>query len=192
MRGLIRTTIIIMVIIAVGVATSIIITNDLNNRVAATARGGLKEGRVYGYEVGLQDGSRTGYQEGSRIGYAEATGEDCDSMDEAGFHFLYNPTYDEVQQILSEDDKGSAKKINNDAELQGIRAAYVRCWTVTVEGKVYVSELVAFETVDKGFIFIEPSSHQEVKLEIGERYSELNGVSALKHDGIISDIKIIW
>jgi len=181
-----------MVIIAIGIGTSIIITDDLNNKVAATAERGHEEGRVQGYEVGLEEGSRAGYQKGSRIGYAEAAGEDRDSMDEAGFHFLYNPTYDEVQQILIEDAKGSAKGINNDAELQGIRAAYVRCRTVTAEGKVYVLELVAFETVDKGFIFIEPSSHQEAKLEIGKRYSELNEVPVLKHDGIISDIKIIW
>ena len=194
MRGLITGTIITIVTVAVGFATSILVTVDLDDRVGATAERGLEEGYVEGHEEGWQEGSREGYQEGSRLGYEEALGGDYDIMDQAGFYFLYNPTYDEMQEVLAEDTKRLAKAINNDAETHGIRAAYVRCRIVPTdgEGKVYLLALLAFQTVDKGFIFIEPSSHREVTLEIGRRYSELNEFSTIKHDGIISDIRIIW
>lgn len=194
MRGLIRTTIIILVLIAIGFGTSILITTDLDSRMAATSRRGFEEGYVEGYEEGLQEGGIDGYQEGSKAGFGEVVREDYDVSPETGFYFLCSPTYDEVQEILAEDTSGSAREINNSAEAQGIRAAYVRCRisTLEAEGKIYLLELVAFETVDEGLIFIEPSSHQEVELGIGRHYSELNRFSSLKYDGIISDIKIIW
>jgi len=194
MRGLIRTTIIIVVLIAIGVGTSIIITTDLDRRIVATSRRGFEEGNVEGYEEGLQEGTRAGYQKGSHVGFEEVVNGGYESRDEPGFYFLYNPTYEEVRGILAEDVSGSAREINNSAEAKGIRAAYVRCRISSIadEGKIYLLELVAFETVDKGLIFIEPSSNQVAVLEIGRYYSELNRFSSIKYDGIISDIKIIW
>ena len=194
MRGLVRTTIIILALIAIGVGTSIFITRDLDSRVAAISRRGLEEGHTEGHEEGLYDGGATGYQEGSRTGFEEAAGREYDIRDESGFYFLYNPTCDEVQEILAADTGGSAREINKNAEAQGIRAAYVRCRIASVvdDGKIYLLELVAFETVDKGLIFIEPSTGQEVKLETGRRYLDLNKSSSLKFDGIMMDIKIIW
>ena len=194
MRGLIKATIIVIVLIAIGFGASVAVTTDTDGRVAAIAERGLDEGLVQGSEAGWQEGTRDGYQEGGKIGYEATAGEDPDSADEAGFYFLYNPTYAEVQEILVGDTSGLAKSINNYAETHGIRAAYVRCRVVPTdgEGKTYILGLVGFETVDEGFIFIEPSSHQAVKLEIGRRYSELNKFSVLEHDGIISNIRIIW
>jgi len=194
MRGLIKTTIIIVVLIAIGVGTSILITTDLDRRIAATSRRGFEEGNVEGYEEGLKEGTRAGYQEGSHAGFEEVVSGDNESRDEPGFYFLYNPTYEEVQGILAEDVSGSAKEINNSAEAKGIRAAYVRCRISSTgdEGKIYLLELVAFETVDKGLIFIEPSSHEEAELEIGRRYSELNRSTSLNYGGIIIGVKIIW
>ena len=68
MRGLIRTTIIILALIAIGVGTSIFITRDLDSRVAAISLRGFEEGHTEGHEEGLYDGGATGYQEGSRTG----------------------------------------------------------------------------------------------------------------------------
>ena len=194
MKGLIKTTVAIIVVIAAGFGASVLVTYDLDSRVDATAERGLEEGLARGSEAGLQESIRDGYQEGSRTGYETAIGEERDFFSEDGFYFLYNPTYDEVQEILAEDTTGSARSINNYAEVHGIRTAYVRCRVVTTdgEGKIYIFGLLGFETVDKGFIFIDPSSHQEVKLEIGKRYSELNDFSALQYDGIISSVRIIW
>ena len=194
MKGLIKITVAVIVIIAIGFGASALVTIDLDGRLNATAERGLDEGLAHGSEAGWQEAIRDGYQEGSRTGYETAIGEDRDYLSDDGFYFLYNPTSDEVQEILAKDTTGSARSINNFAEVHGIRAAYVRCRVVTTdgEGKIYIFGLLGFETVDKGFIFFDPFSHREVKLEIGRRYSELNTLTALQYDGIISSVRIIW
>ena len=196
MKGLIQTSIIITALIGIGIVTSIMITGNLNNRVAAIHERGFEEGRAQGYEVGFYEGSRVGYQEGSKVGYERATKpyHSHSSDEEAGFHFTYNPTYDEVQEVLAENNKTTAMEINNCSEANGIRTAYVRCQIArkTTERTVYVYHLVAFETVDNGLIFIRPRSHEEIKVEVGKSYSELNGFPTPPYDDTITKITIFW
>ena len=163
MKGLIKTSIIIAVLIVVGIITSIIITSNLSNQLAANRERGFEEGRTQGYEASFREGGRAGYQEGSKIGYEMSRDKDISDFGE-GFYFTYNPTYDEVQAILAESKKTTATEINYYAETNGIRTAYVRCQIArkAAEGMVYIYHLVAFETVDKGLIIIEPRSHKEV------------------------------
>jgi len=111
MKGLIKTSIIVAVLIVVGIITSIIITSNLSNRVAATHEHGFEEGRTQGYEAGFREGGRAGYQEGSKIGYEMSQDKDISDFGE-GFYFTYNPTYDEVREILAESKKTSATEIN--------------------------------------------------------------------------------
>jgi len=193
MKGLIKTSIIVAVLIVVGIIISIIITSNLSNRVAATHEHGFEEGCTQGYEVGFREGGRAGYQEGSKIGYEMSQDKDISDFGE-GFYFTYNPTYDEVQAILAESKKTTAMEINYYAEANGIRTAYVRYQIArkAAEGMVYVYHLVAFETVDKGLIIIEPRLHQEVKVEVDKRYSELNGFPTPPYDDTITKITIIW
>jgi len=193
MKGLIKTSIIVAVLIVVGIITSIIITSNLSNRVAATHEHGFEEGHTQGYEAGFREGGRAGYQEGSKIGYEMSQDKDISDLGE-GFYFTYNPTYDEVQAILAESKKTTATEINYYAEANGIRTAYVRCQIArkAAEGMVCVYHLVAFETVDRGFIIIEPRLYKEVKVEVGKRYSELNGFPTPPYDDTITKITIIW
>lgn len=194
MKGLIITLIIITVLIVVGIGASVFITSDLNNRLAVAYERGYEEGQVQGYLVGLQDGSKVGYQEGSKVGYEKGNWRDYNSSYGEGFYFVYNPTYDEVHEILVEGEKSSAKGIHDYAEASGIRVAYVRCQIArkAAEGMVYVYELVAFETVDNGFTIIEPWSHREVKVAVGKHYSELNGFPTSPYDDTITEITIVW
>ncbi len=193
MKGLITTSLILAALIVAGIITSIIIPNNLSNRVAATHEPGFEEGRTQGYETGFREGSKAGFQKGSKIGYAMSQDKDISDFRE-GFYFTYNPTYDEVQAILAESKKTSAMEINYFAEANGIRTAYVRCQIArkTAERMVYVYHLVAFETVDKGLIIIEPRSHKEVKVEVGKSYSELNGFPTPPYDDTITKIAIVW
>ncbi len=193
MKGLIKTSLIIVALIVVGVVTSIIITSNLSNRLAAAYEHGFEEGRAQGYEVGFREGSKAGYQEGSKIKYERSQDKDISDLGE-GFYFTYNPTYDELQAILAESNKTTAMEVNNFAEANGIRTAYVRCQITrkTAERTVYVYHLVAFETVDRGFIFIRPRSHEEIKVEIGKSYSELNGFPSPPYDDTITKITIFW
>jgi len=193
MKGLIKISIIIAALIGVGTLTSILITSNLSNRVAATHEYGFEEGRTQGYEVGFREGSRAGYQDGSKIGYEMSQDKDI-SDEETGFYFTHNPTYDEVREILAESKETSAMEINYYAEANGIRTAYVRCQIArkTTERMVHIYHLVAFETVDRGFIIIRPRSHEEVKVEVGKSYSELNGFPTPSYDDTITKITIVW
>ena len=193
MKGLIKTSIIVAVLIVVGIITSIIITSNLSNRVAAAHEHGFEEGRTQGYEAGFREGSRAGYQEGSKIGYEMSQDKDISDFGE-GFYFTYNPTYDEVQAILAESKKTTATEINYYAEANGIRTAYVRCQIArkTTERMIHIYHLVAFETVDRGFIIIRPRSHEEIEVEVGRSYSELNGFPTPPYDDTITKITIVW
>ncbi len=201
MKGLIKTNIIFATFIAIGFVTSIIITNNLKNHVATAQERGFEEGNTQGYEVGLYEGSKAGYQEGSKIGYEKATeGNPSDNNGYgAGFYFTYNPTYDEVREILTECSKTTGNKMtaleaNNYAEARGIRTAYARCQIArkTAGRTVYIYSLIGFDTVDRGFIFIRPRSHEEVKVEVGKSYSELNGFPTPPYDDTITKITIFW
>jgi len=193
MKGLIKTSLIIAVLIGIGIVTSIIITNNLSNRVAAARERGFEEGRTQGYEVGFHEGSKAGYQEGSKIEYERSQDKDI-SDEETGFYFTYNPTYDELQAILAESNKTTAVEVNNFAEANGIRTAYVRCQIArkTAERTVYVYHVVAFETVDRGFIIIRPRSLEEIEVEVGKSYSELNGFPTPPYDDTITKITVVW
>ena len=187
MKGLIKTSIIIAALIGVGFITSVIITNNLSNQIAANRERGLEEGRTQGYETGFHQGNKSGYQEGSKIKYERSQDKDISDLGE-GFYFTHNPTNDELQAILAESNKTTSKEINNFTEANGIRTAYVRVGIAA--GGSY--NIVAFETVDRGFIFIRPRSHEEIEVEVGKSYSELNGFPTPPYDDTITKITIVW
>ena len=194
MKGLIKTSLILAALIVVGIITSIILPSNLSNRVAATHKLRFEEGRTQGYEAGFREGGRAGYQEGSKIGYAMSQNKDISDFRE-GFYFTYNPTYDEMQAILAESKKTTAMGINYYAEANGIRTAYVRVQIgrKAAEGKVWVYELVAFETVDRGLIFIEPQSDREVELVIGESYwRSAGGIRPIHYDDTVVEVRLLW
>jgi len=194
MKGLIQAFSIIAVLIIAGVVTGIVITTNLDNRLAAAHQRGFEEGHSQGYLLGFQEGSEVGYQEGSQIGYQKSNRRDYDSSYRTGFYFIYNPTYDELQEILADAKTGSAQEMHDYATANGLRVAYVRCQIArkAAEGMVYIYQLVAFETVDKGLTIIEPWSHREVEVEAGKRYSELNGLPTRPYDDTITKMTIVW
>lgn len=196
MKGLIITFIAITALIGAGIVDGVIINNDLNKRVDAAQERGYTEGYTQGYEEGLRQGGEAGYQEGSKTGYQEGkNGYNDDNSDQGtDSYFTYNPTYAEVQALLTESKMNYAQEIHDYAENKGIRTAYVRCKIArqATEEMLNIYELVAFETVDKGLIIIEPWSHKEVKVEVGQSYNELNGFPASPYDDTITEITIIW
>ena len=190
MKGLLKTFGIMALLIIAGLISSVIVASNLNDRLAAA----YEEGYDRAYLDGIQEGSRAGYQEGSKTGYAKANQKDSGVSNEEGFYFLYNPTYDEVYEILAEAKTGTVREIHDYAVINGIRTAYVRAQLArkAPEGMVYIYELVAFETIDRGLIIVEPWSHQETKVEVGRSYQELNGLPLPSHDDTITKITIVW
>ncbi len=193
MKRLIKTSIIMAALLSLGFIASIIITNNLSNQLAATRERGFEEGRTQGYQTGFNEGNKTGYQEGSKINYQRSQDGDISDLGE-DFYFTYNPTYDELQAILAESNKTTAGEVNNFAEANGIRTAYVRVQIArkTAERADLFYHLVAFETVDRGLIFIRPRSHEEIELEVGKSYSEQNGFPTPLYDDTITRITIVW
>ena len=194
MRGLAITlgVILVIIVIAVGISVSVY-TNLISSADIAHTRG-FDEGYSEGYDEGLKEGNEAGYQEGSKLGYLEATGGTETEITDEGTYFLYNPTYEEMMIILGEGDMDSAQEIVDYAESNGIRVAYVRAPIARVarEGRVYLYQLVAFETTDAGLVIIEPWSHREVKVAVGESYSKLNGFPASEYDDTVTKVTVVW
>ena len=194
MRGLIKSIFILMAITAIGVGVSILITNDLNSKVAGARQSGVEEGRTEGHQAGFQRGSAAGYQEGSKLSYARSQRVSTTSGSETGFYFSYNPTYDEVLELFAETGKSSAWEIHDYAEAHGMRTAYVRVQIArpATVGKVWVYRLVAFDTIDQGLLIFEPWSHDAIQLEIGEPFREINGFQPAPYDDEITKVTVIW
>lgn len=194
MKGLLISLAIVLLITAVGLGASALVHINLASSLETARETGFEEGDRDGYEKGLIEGSIAGYQEGSKSGYLTSNRLLGDNEDRENFYFIYNPTYEEVQNILDKDGLDSAQDMIDYAVINGIRIAYVRCQTVPdkEKGKVRLHELVGFETVDKGFIIIEPELHSEVKVKVGVSYSALNRLPASSYDDTIDKITVVW
>ena len=87
-----------------------------------------------------------------------------------------------------------AQDVNNNAESQGIRCAYVG---VNLSGGI-PHACIAFNTTDKGIVYYEPQSDEKVNLEIGKDYwADCVVVSSGYYyendpDWIIEDFTLYW
>ncbi len=150
-----------------------------------------------GYQRGYTKAYDKGYEKGYEIGLGHIYEERVGSLAE-----LRNPTYIELKEFLAADDTNNnayvsgeyvcydfVAELNNNAEAAGIRAAYVR-----IRSRNWAHALVAFETLDRGIIFIEPQSDKEVTLEIGKPYPwwQVGAASPLRRQAELTEIQIIW
>lgn len=175
--------------------------STFGDEVAAAFNDAYGQGYAQTYEVGYQEAIGEAYDEGYSKGYEISLGsgsnEQLSSLVE-----LRIPTYSELKEFLASDKTDSnsfisgeyvcfdfAAELNNNAEANGIRAAYVR-----IRSKEWAHAVVAFDTVDRGIIFIEPQSDMEVELVIGKAYPWwLAGAnSPLRYTDALEEIQIIW
>ncbi len=167
---------------------------------------GYIHGQNNGYQAGYETGQsitttqantpwetesyQAGYQKGRESGLKEASG-----------YNLHNPSYQEMMDFLSEDTTNSipyvtneymctdyAAQVNNNAEAKGIRCAIVYILNKESIGHT----IVAFQTTDRGLLFVEPQYDRVVKLVIGQSYSKLNNFSPQPNDDTIDRYLIIW
>ena len=194
LKGLTLAFLIITTLVGAGFGVSALISANLNNNVNTARAQGYSAGYSKGYDEGIIKGNEAGYQSGSKLGYIAAGGASASSFNETGYYFLYNPTYEEITATLAKSEMDSAQQILDYAKANGIRAAYVRVPIAreASEGRIYLYQLVAFDTVDKGLIIIEPRSHREVNVEVGKSYSVLNGFPASTYDDTITKVTVVW
>ncbi|MFC1932454.1 hypothetical protein ACFLXU_02330 [Chloroflexota bacterium] len=151
--------------------------NTFSDKVAVAYDGAYDGGYDQAYNVAYQEAYDGAYSKGLEKGY-EVGFEINFKEGETALVELHNPTHGELREFLIHDDTDSksyisgeyvcfdfAAELNNQAEASGIRAAYVR-----IRSKEWGHAVVAFETVDRGIIFIEPQSDREIRLVIGEPY----------------------
>jgi len=177
--------------------------NTFNDRIAAAFR----DAYDYGYEQTFETAFNEARNEAFDRGYSKGAEiildvYDRESMVVSRLVEAHNPTHKEMVKFLRDDKTDKipfirgefvcfdySAKLNNNADAAGIRAAYVR-----VRSEDWGHALVAFNTLDKGLIFIEPQSDIEVKLELGKPYpwSQIGASSPLGYSDPITEIQIIW
>jgi hypothetical protein len=156
---------------------------------------GYNEGYDLGQDEGYSEGETAGYTVGYNAGYAEGI--------EAGTghgYCLRDPSYAEAVAFLNHDrtdrnhyDEDSyvcshfSRDVCNNAEAEGLRCAFVEL-RYSDSGH----SIIAFDTIDRGLVYFEPQFDDEVSLEIGRRYSQLNGYVIPSFDDVIRDILVIW
>lgn len=152
------------------------------------------------YNQGYDQGKDAGFDDGYKSGY-EAGLKPSPEQEISSDYIPQNPTYQEMKVFLAQDTTNLneyepdeyvctdfAAAVNNNADSQGIRCAIVDI--SYPEG--YGHTIVAFETIDKGLIFIEPQFDQEVKLVVGQSYSQTNKFSSAPRDDTINRFLIVW
>jgi len=176
-------------------------SSTFSENVAAAYDGGYDQGYTQTYEAGYQEGHSEAYEKGYDKGYEIGLGSDSKEVVASRVE-LHNPTYEEVREFLGHDKTDSnsfvrgeyvcfdfAAELNNNAEANGIRAAYVR-----IRAKEWGHAVVAFETVDRGLVFIEPQSDKDVSLVMGEPYpwQQVGASRPANYDDAIVEIQVIW
>ena len=121
------------------------------------------------------------------------------------FH-LHNPTFEEAVSFLIEDKTNSneyvediyvcshfAHAVNNNAESQGIRCAFV-----DIRYPELGHAIVAFDTIDKGLVYFDPITDERVRPVLGKEYWRCIEPRAgyyyekSSFDDTIIDILVIW
>jgi len=160
---------------------------------------GFAQTYAIGYQEAYGEAFDKGYDKGYEIGLETGSKEGVARMVE-----LSNPTYEEMREFLAGDKTDSkpyikgeyvrfhfAVELNNNAEASGIRVAFVRVFS-----RERGHGMVAFETIDKGLIFIEPQSDREVEpvIGIGEPFPwySVGAVSAASYHDPLVKLQIIW
>ena len=168
---------------------------------------GYLAGQKVGYITGNQDGygdgyslgQDEGYDEGEVAGYTDGYADGIDAGTGHGY-CLADPTYAEAVAFLSSDrtdrnryDDDSyvcshfARDVCNNAEAEGWRCAFVEL-RYSDSGH----SIIAFDTIDRGLVYFEPQFDDEVRAELGRRYSQLNDYVIPYYDDVIRDILVVW
>ncbi len=175
--------------------------NNYTIKVANAYNDGYYQAYDQTYKAGYQEAYDKAYDRGYNKGYEISLGNESNEQ-VSSLVELHNPAYQELKEFLANDKTDSnvfvsgeyvcfdfAAELNNNAEARGIRAAYVR-----IRAKEWAHAVVAFETIDRGLIFIEPQSDTEVELVVGKSYPWwLAGASSpLSYADALEEIQIIW
>jgi len=195
----------LVIIVAAVIALDLIVylqatSSTFNERVAIAFNDAYDYGYEQTFEIAYQEAHDDAFGRGYNKGYQLSLASDGNPV--TRLIETRNPTYTEMMEFLEADDTDSkpfvngeyvcfdyAAELNNNADAKGIRAAYVR-----IRSDEWGHALVAFDTVDKGLVYIEPQSDVVVELVIGEPYpwTKIGATSPLSYSDPILKIQHIW
>jgi hypothetical protein len=157
---------------------------------------GEKIGYDSGYETGFGDGSQEGYLEWYSKGYSQGNATGIEIGYETGYKeglekgvlgdyegwgtFVRNPTYDEVQAFIEEDETDEMEYIEGEFECldfcmmfrnNAFKKGYIS-YTVWIDfvGQTFGHSIIGFNTTDRGMIYLDPQLDYFVDLQIGIDY----------------------
>ncbi len=169
----------ISLLITAAVIATAIITSPILNAPTASANPSIDEAYMKGYREGYINGTRDGVGTGYNI---------------------RDPTYTEMKAFIASDltDLNTynintyncydyTRDVCNNAFSHGFRAG-----SVYIEFAQRAHGLVCFDTVDRGLVFIEPQTDDEVNVAVGVHYYEQAGFGAQGFDDTIVEYNIIW
>jgi len=191
---------------AIGNSTGYSIGIDVGNQTGYID--GKNHGQMEGYREAYQKYYSIGECEGNQTGYYQGYLKGREDIKKHSFN-LTNPTYSEMIQFLSEDRTDRirydpdnfvchdyAATVKRNAFNKGYYCYYV---IINPEPKssipifpIFNHAIVAFNTTDRGLIFIEPQHDDIVKLIVGKSYSKLNGYKSPIYDDTILEYTLIW
>lgn len=189
--------IVVALIIHIGVNGS-----TVTEKVAAAYDTDYDQGFAQTYDIAYQGAYERAFDIGYDKGYEIGLRDGSSAPVAAARVELRNPTYKELREFLANDKTDSnqyisgeyvcfefATQVNNNAEANGIRAAYVR-----LRFENWAHAVVAFETADRGLVFIEPQSDREVELVAGKPYPWLTSgaIRTTKYNDAIIEMQVIW
>ena len=175
--------------------------STFSEKVALAFNEGYDEAYTQTYDASYQNAYNQAFDKGYQKGYEMGRGQTL--ADKGGrLVQLHNPTFQEMTDFLEADTTNEHEYIigeyvcydftadlNNAAEAAGLRAAYVRLRTYN-----WAHAIVAFDTTDRGIIYIEPQSDKMVDIELGEPYPwwQVGAASPFSNQAPLTEIQVIW
>ncbi|MEK7354529.1 MAG: hypothetical protein AABZ77_08505 [Chloroflexota bacterium] len=201
-RAVISVILLTGALVAINIFIYLGATNStFNERIAAAFRDSYDYGYAQTFDATYKKALTNGFDKGYSKGY-EISQESNSTKPVSRLVQTHNPTYSELTAFLAADKTDSntyvdghyvcfdyAADVNNKADAAGIQAAYVR-----LRSTDWGHAVVAFDTVDRGLVYIEPQSDQEVKLVLGQPYPwrQVGATSPLSASDPIIQIELIW
>jgi hypothetical protein len=144
-----------------------------------------------GYSYGVSYGNQSGYQQGYSHGVADGAGRGYDIRD---------PTYQEALRFITLDQTDKNQFVNytytcdnfasdfkNNAFKADLRSGYVR-----IDFPDSAHAIIAFNTTDRGVIFVEPQSDRIITLTIGQPYWNRTAYLPPTYNDTVVRFIIVW
>ena len=153
---------------------------------------GFDEGKEEGYNEGFTKGNTTGYSVGYDEGYELGYNEGLEAVG-VGYFYVRDPTYSEARKFIRHDKTDRQRYIPEKFECvdfvamikkNAFEAGY-KCFYVAINFPEAGHAIVAFNTTDKGLIFIEPQGDRIVSLEIEKPYWDRSIYEAPDYDDTV-------